>query len=63
VRLEGRSLYVGDWKPFVADASDSAMNHDSAQTLYQCVPNFSEGRRPAVIAAIAEAIAASPAHG
>ncbi|HZO91876.1 MAG TPA: glutamate formimidoyltransferase [Chthonomonadaceae bacterium] len=28
--------------------------------LFQCVPNFSEGRRPEVIAAIAEAIASAP---
>ena len=28
--------------------------------LIECVPNFSEGRRPAVVAAIRDAIAAVP---
>ena len=32
----------------------------SARSLVQCVPNFSDGRRPAVIAAIRDAIASAP---
>src|SRR5690242_14554634 len=31
-----------------------------AEELVECVPNFSEGRRPAVIAAIRDAVAAVP---